>query len=101
VFGVVLPTARPGLATALILGMARGVGETAPVLLVSKASNYMNTDPFTNPMNSLPLYVFTGVRAPDQNSISRGYGAASALLLLVIVLFAIVRILARQRGSRR
>ena len=35
VWHVVLPTARPGLATALILGIARGVGETSPVLLTS------------------------------------------------------------------
>ena len=36
VWHVVLPTARPGLATALILGVARGVGETSPVLLTSR-----------------------------------------------------------------
>ena len=38
VWHVVLPTARPGLATALILGVARGIGETSPVLLTSGAA---------------------------------------------------------------
>ena len=55
VWRVVLPTARPGLATALILGVARAVGETAPVLITSGALTFFNDRPFTNPMNSLPL----------------------------------------------
>lgn len=100
VWSVVLPTARPGLATALILGMARGVGETAPVYIVSSASAYLNYNPFSEPMNSLPLFAFTGVRAPDPNSITRGYGAASVLLAFVAVLFVVVRLLARQRRGR-
>ncbi len=51
VWHVILPTARPGLATALILGIARGVGETSPVLLTSGSSTFINVDPFHNPMN--------------------------------------------------
>ncbi len=39
---MVLPTARAGLATALILGIARGIGETAPVLITSGASTFLN-----------------------------------------------------------
>jgi phosphate transport system permease protein len=101
VWTVVLPTARPGLATALILGMARGIGETAPVLIVSQPSAYFNANPFSNPMNSLTLFAYKGVTAPDHNSIARGYGAASVLLALVIVLFVIVRLLARRRGGSR
>ena len=101
VWSVVLPTARSGLATALILGMARGIGETAPVLIVSAPSSYFNGDPTANPMNSLPLFVYQGIRSPDSNSINRGWGAASVLLALVIVLFVIVRLLARQRRGNR
>ncbi len=43
---VVLPTARAGLATALILGVARGVGETALVLITSGASTFLKINPF-------------------------------------------------------
>jgi phosphate transport system permease protein len=100
VLGVVLPTARPGLATALILGMARGVGETAPVLIVSSASAYFNANPLSQPMNSLPLYAYTGIRAPDHNSNARGFGAAAVLLLFVVILFIVIRLLARQRRGR-
>lgn len=94
---VVLPTARPGLATALILGIARGVGETAPVLIVSGASTFLNFDPTENTMNSLPLFIFIGVRSGQPTFIDRGFGAAAVLLTLVLLLFAVTRWLARPK----
>jgi phosphate transport system permease protein len=104
---VVIPTVRPGLATALILGIARGVGETSPVLLTSGASTYLTWNPFgepnpqTDPMNSLPLFVFSAVRSGEPLFIARGFGAASVLMILVLVLFIITRFLARTKvGSR-
>ena len=100
VWRVVLPTARPGLTTAVILGIARGVGETSPVLLTSGASTFLAFDPTSGAMNSLPLYVFSAVRSGQSLYILRGFGAASVLLLLVLVLFVIMRRLARQQASR-
>jgi phosphate transport system permease protein len=98
---VVLPTVRSGLATALILGIARGVGETSPVLLTSGASTFTNINPFNEPMNSLPLFVFSSVRSGEPLYISRGFGAAAVLLILVLLLFVLTRFLARQKvGSR-
>ncbi|MBE7188653.1 MAG: phosphate ABC transporter permease PstA [Jatrophihabitans endophyticus] len=97
VWSVVLPTARPGLATAVILGLARGIGETAPVLIVSTPLSYSEKNPFSSPMNSLSLYAYTFIRAPDSNSHSRGYGAACLLLGVVIILFVVIRLLARPR----
>ena len=55
---VVLPTARSGLATAVILGMARGLGETAPVLLTAGYTTYLNKNPLKGPMTSLPLATY-------------------------------------------
>ena len=55
VWHVVLPTARSGLVTAVILGTARGIGETSPVLLTSGVTAVMNVNPFSGPMISLPL----------------------------------------------
>ena len=100
VWHVVLPTARPGLATALILGVARGVGETSPVLLTSGASTFLVTNPFGQQMNSLPLFVFSTVRSGEPLFIQRGFAAAAVLLALVLVLFALARFLARPRGRR-
>lgn len=98
---VVVPTARAGLATALILGIARAVGETAPVLITSGASTFTNTNPFENPMNSLPLYILFAVRSGQPEYIVRGFGAAAVLLGLVLLLFVITRLLARQRVGRK
>ncbi|MCC2032593.1 phosphate ABC transporter permease PstA [Microbacterium allomyrinae] len=93
IWHVVLPTARSGLVTAVILGTARGIGETSPVLLTSGITNVMNTNPFDGPMISLPLQVFDFVRSPEPNVIARGFGTAAVLMLLVLTLFAIARVL--------
>ena len=100
VWRVVLPTARPGLATALILGVARGIGETSPVLLTSGASTFFNVNALDQPMNSLPLFIFAAVRSGQPTFIARGFGAAAVLLVLVLVLFVITRVLARHRAGR-
>lgn len=93
VWHVVLPTARSGLATAVILGIARGIGETAPVLLTSGFAASLNLDPTQNPMVSLPLATFEFVRSPQPALIARGFATAAVLMVLVLVLFAIARIL--------
>lgn len=101
VWHVVLPTARPGLATAVILGVARGIGETSPVLLTSGAAPFMVTNPTEGVMNSLPLFIFSTVRSGEPIYIERAYGAAAILLAIVLVLFVTARLLARPRkGSR-
>jgi phosphate transport system permease protein len=96
VWKVVLPTARPGLATALILGIARMVGETSPLLLTSGASTFMNVNPVSNPMNSLPLFIFNAVGSGEPHFEQRGYAAATVLLFLVLALFILARLVARR-----
>ncbi|MEU6220420.1 phosphate ABC transporter permease PstA [Streptomyces sp. NPDC047022] len=93
VWHVVLPTARSGLATAVILGTARGIGETSPVLLTAGFTAALNADPTSGPMVSLPLAVFTFVKSPEPTMIARGFGAAAVLMALVLVLFAIARVI--------
>ncbi|RPE41750.1 phosphate transport system permease protein [Streptomyces sp. Ag109_O5-1] len=93
VWHVVLPTARSGLATAVILGTARGIGETSPVLLTAGFTAALNADPTSGPMISLPLAVFNFVKSPEPTMIARGFGAAAVLMALVLVLFAIARVI--------
>ncbi len=100
VWRVVLPTARSGLATALILGIARGIGETAPVLICSGEATYLNSNPFVGPMNSLPLFIFQGYESGITEMILRAWGAASVLLAVILILFVTARILARSRPGR-
>lgn len=90
---VVLPTARSGLATAVILGTARGIGETAPVLLTAGFASATNVNPFKGPMVSLPLVAFDQVKSPNNVAIARGFGAAAALLVLVLLLFLLARVI--------
>jgi phosphate transport system permease protein len=98
---VVLPSARAGLATATILGLARGVGETAVVLITSGASSYLTVNPTKNPMNSLPLLIFTDLKTAQPLAIDRAFGAASVLLAIVLLLFVTTRVLSRDKTGRR
>lgn len=93
VWHVVLPTARSGLTTAVILGTARGIGETSPVLLTAGFTAALNTNPFSGPMISLPLATFEFVKSPEENFIIRGFGTAAVLLVLVLLLFIVARTL--------
>jgi phosphate transport system permease protein len=101
VWRVVLPTARPGLATALILGVARGIGETAPVLLTAGFTNFMHVDPFNGPMVSLPLFIYQSALLPEHVEVQRAFGAAVELLVLVVILFVTARTLAGRRSGGR
>jgi phosphate transport system permease protein len=100
VWHVVLPTSRAGLATALILGIARGIGETAPVLLTSAETSFLTFNPFNNPMNSLPLFIYNGFTSDEPLFRERIWGAASVLLGLVLILFITARVLARSKTGR-
>ena len=91
VWHVTLPTARSGLATAVILGTARAIGETAPVLLTAGVSAYLNFNPLSGPMMSLPLLAYISVQSPELAEIERGFGSACVLLVLVLLLFVTAR----------
>ncbi|GAA4142212.1 phosphate ABC transporter permease PstA [Leifsonia shinshuensis] len=93
VWHIVLPTARSGLVTAVILGTARGIGETSPVLLTSGVTAVLNLNPLSGPMISLPLQVFDFVKSPEPTMIARGFGTAAALILVVLALFFTARLI--------
>jgi phosphate transport system permease protein len=97
---VILPTARSGLTTAVLLATARGIGETSPVLITAGFGSGLNVNPLSGPMVSLPLATFTFAGSPEKTMIARGFGAAAVLLLLVLVLFALARVFGgRQAGE--
>ena len=90
---VILPTARAGLFTAIILGIARTIGETAPLLLTTLGNVRNNLDPFTDRQAALPLYVFQLFRQDLPNSVQRAWNGALVLIVLVLTLFVIARII--------
>lgn len=93
VWHVVMPTARSGLMTAIILGTARGIGETSPVLLTAGYTTALNPDPMSGPMVSLPLATFILTRSSEPNQIARGFGSAAVLMLIVLGLFLVARVI--------
>ena len=101
VWSVVLPTARTGITTAVVLGVARAVGETAPLLFTAFGADLMNSNPFNGPQESLPLFVYRNIRKPDPSAISRGFTGALVLMMLVIGLFALARYIGRDRSGRK
>ncbi len=100
VLRVVLPTAKSGLLTAAILGIARAIGETAPVLLTAFDTSIMNKNPFDGPQASLPTYAWANVRVPNQLQNDRAWSAALLLLMIVLVLFVLARAIGA-RGAKR
>lgn len=93
VWSVVLPTARSGLTTVSVLGMARAVGETAPLLFTSGFTNFMNANPFSGPQAALPIIIWDDItKNPRGTMIDRGFGAGLALMVMVLVLFTAARV---------
>lgn len=94
---VVVPAARSGLLTSVILGVARVAGETAPLLLTILGNTATNLNPFTGPVSALPLYTFTLMKTGLDVAITRAWGGALILLSLVLVLFISARLLSGKK----
>jgi phosphate transport system permease protein len=93
VWSVVLPTARTGIVTAVLLGIARVVGETAPLIVTIFGATYMEANPL-HTQEALPLFVWQSYRLPNAADIQRAFGAGLALVGLVLILFIAARLIA-------
>ena len=90
---IVLPAAKSGLITAMILGVARIAGETAPLLLLTGGGDRVNPNPFDGPMGSLPYYIWKSFNAGSPEALSRAWAGLLVLVLLVLILFIAARML--------
>jgi phosphate transport system permease protein len=97
---VVVPAARSGLITAMILGIARIAGETAPIILLTGGGDSVNTNMFNGSMGSLPFYIFNGFTTGTDESSTRAWAAILVLLVLVIVLFGLARFLGNRKVGK-
>ena len=91
VWGVVLPSARSGLVTAMILGVARVIGETAPLIVTAFGNPVMNADPFSGAQAALPLSAYNLFRSSQTSDVQRAWVYAFVLVLIVLILFTIAR----------
>ncbi len=97
---VVLPTARSGLITAVVLGVAIAAGETAPLIFTAFGNNNMNVDPFHGPQGALPLVLYENIFQAQAVVVQLAFTAAFVLLMLVLILFVLARLLGR-RSTRK
>jgi phosphate transport system permease protein len=93
---VVLRTALPGIVTAILLGISRAAGETAPLLFTSLNNQYWSTSP-GQPTASLTVQIFNYATSPYEDWHSKAWTAALILLLLVGSLSLGAKLLARSR----
>ena len=97
VLRVVIPAAKTGIITAAILGVARVVGETAPLLLTALKNDKTVLNPFSEPISALPTYIFDNVAQPYPDAVLRAWGAALTLMVIVAVLFTLTRFFSAKR----
>ena len=96
---VTLPAAKTGIITAVLLGIARIIGETAPLLLTTFAANNTSFNLFSGSMSSLPTYLYQYISNGNDTSTQRAWGAALVVLILVGILFTAARVFGRAKKT--
>ena len=97
---IVLPAAKSGLITAVILGVARIAGETAPLLLLTGGGDKVNPNAFNGPLGSLPYYIWKSFNAGSPEALTRAWAGLLVLVGLVLVLFTVARYLGSKKSSK-
>jgi phosphate transport system permease protein len=101
VFDHVLPLATPGILTGTIIGLARALGETAPLLLIGMVA-FVADRPATpfDPATALPVQIYMWTNEAERAFVERTSGAVIVLLLFLAVM-NITAIVLRRRFERR
>ncbi|WP_033821789.1 phosphate ABC transporter permease PstA [Kitasatospora sp. MBT63] len=98
---IVIPTAIGGITTGVMLAVARITGETAPVLMLVFGSDVINNNPFSDPQQSLPLYIWQQYTVVNNEyGYDRAWGAALVLIAFVMGLNLVARGIARWRSPK-
>ena len=92
---IVLPTAFSGILTGVLLGLARVMGETAPLLILGPYTKSINLDLFSGNMASLPTMINQDRTEFLDAAVQRTWGAALTLILVVMLLNLAGRLIAR------
>ena len=97
---IVLPAARSGVITAIILGIARIAGETAPLILLTGGGDKVNPNPFSGSVGSIPYYIWKSFNAGSPEAITRAWAGLLVLMILVLILFIAARALSNRKMSK-
>ncbi|HQV90412.1 MAG TPA: phosphate ABC transporter permease PstA [Phycicoccus sp.] len=95
IVSIVLPTAFSGIVTGILLGLARVMGETAPLIILGPYAKSMASNLFGGLMGTLPTMINQDRTEALQPAIDRVWGAALTLILIVFVLNLLGRFLGR------
>jgi phosphate transport system permease protein len=97
----VLPLALPGMLTGTIIGMARALGETAPLLMIGMVAFIVDIPHgFTDPSTALPVQIFLWADSPERAFVERTSAAIMVLLAFLITMNA-AAVMLRKRFERR
>ena len=96
IWKIVLPAAKSGIVTGVLLAVARIAGETAPLLMVGCNSTIWNINP-KEPLASLPMQIYVLRDSPYDLALKQSWGVALVLVVLVLGLNIIARFLTRNR----
>jgi phosphate transport system permease protein len=97
---IVVPAARSGLMTAIILGIARIAGETAPLVLLTGGGDKVNPNPFSGAVGSLPYYIWRTFNAGSPEAMTRAWAGLLVLMIVVLILFIGARALSNRKVSK-
>jgi phosphate transport system permease protein len=87
---VVIPAAKNGIMTGIMLNLARVAGETAPLLFTSFGNRYWSSG-WEQPISALPVMIFTYAIAPYEDWHKQAWAAGFVLLSLVLTVNIIAR----------
>jgi phosphate transport system permease protein len=97
----VLPLALPGMLTGTIIGMARALGESAPLLMIGMVAFIVNVpDSPLDAATALPVQVYLWADSPERAFVERT-SAAILVLLVFLLLMNLTAVLLRKRFERR
>jgi phosphate transport system permease protein len=97
---VMLRTAAPGIATGVMLAVARVAGETAPLLFTAFNNRFWGSG-LNEPTASLPVNIYTYAVSPYEEWHRQAWAAAMVLLVMVLLLNVSARLLVKNRVGAR
>ncbi len=90
---IVLPAARNGIVTGVMLALARVAGETAPLLFTVLGNEFEG--PFSGPIDALPLRLYKYATAADTTQNAIAWSTALTLILMILILSIVARLVTR------
>lgn len=96
---IVMKTASKGIVTGILLALARVAGETAPLLFTAFGNRFWNHS-LSEPIEALPLQIFTYAISPYDDWHRQAWAGALVLVVTILLINILVRFLTRERSAR-